>query len=81
MLNSRRYVNEALRAELTIKGYLVAWFTVAAVMLDLRAPAQGSIYVHKISNGMQKTLPGEHCAQSLAAPTEKQQQDSAQTGQ
>ena len=39
------------------------------------------IYVGKISVGMRKTPAGEDCAGSLAAPTEKQQQDSAQTSQ
>jgi hypothetical protein len=34
-----------------------------------------------ISREVQKTLAGEDCAQSLAAPTEKEQQDRAQTGQ
>src|ERR1022692_3940342 len=45
MLNSRRFASEALKAELTIRGYLVVWFAVAVVELDLKAPAQGCIYV------------------------------------
>jgi hypothetical protein len=81
MLKSPRFVSEALKAELTIKGYLVAWFTLAVVALDLRAPAQGSIYVDKTSREMQKTPAREDRARSLAAPTEKEQQDRAQTGQ
>ncbi len=77
MLNSRRYVNEALKADLTAKGYLLARLTVAAVTFDLRAPYRRI----NISRAVQKTLAGEDSARSLAAPTEKQQQDSAQTAQ
>jgi hypothetical protein len=67
--------------EFTLKGYLVAWFVLAVLALHLRAPAQGFTCMDNISREVQKTLAGEDCAQSLAAPTEKEQQDRAQTGQ
>ena len=81
MSNSRRFVSEALKGELTIKRPLVAWFMLAVVALDLRAPVRDSICADNASRGMQETLAGEDRARSLAAPTEKQQQNGAQSAQ